>query len=383
MRVIFLTHNYPRHAGDLPGAFLHPLAVALRRSGTDVRVVAPADAGRAGTGTLDGVPVRRVRYAPAAWERYAYTGRMMSALRDPRGWLALLGMGRALRRGARAEAAGAQGPVVVHAHWWFPSGWAAPTGVPLVVTLHGSDAVLLERSAAARLLGRRVLARARVVTVVSPSLAASVSRTTGLSIAPAAIQPMPAEVHLYQASAGGGGVVTVARLTAQKRLHLLVDAAAGLAREGRPVAVTIVGDGPERGPLEQLVARHGLSGQVRFTGRLGGQEVSRLLGQADLFVLPARAEGYGLAAAEALMSGVPAVVCADGGGLRDLVPAHGAGRHCAPTAEALAEAMRQLLDDPGARSAAQQAGEGLRRQLAPEAVAQRALAWYREAIAAR
>jgi hypothetical protein len=68
VRVIFLTHNYPRHPGDLPGGFLHPLALALQSAGVDISVVAPADLGRAGRERLDGIPVRRVRCAPAAWE---------------------------------------------------------------------------------------------------------------------------------------------------------------------------------------------------------------------------------------------------------------------------------------------------------------------------
>ena len=63
MRVVFVTHNYPRHAGDVPGAFLHPLATALLARGHDVRVVAPADRGRDARQPLDGVPVRRVHYA--------------------------------------------------------------------------------------------------------------------------------------------------------------------------------------------------------------------------------------------------------------------------------------------------------------------------------
>ena len=63
MRVVFVTHNYPRAPGDLAGAFLHPLAVALRQRGHDVRVVAPSDAGRGGEEEFDGVRVTRVRYA--------------------------------------------------------------------------------------------------------------------------------------------------------------------------------------------------------------------------------------------------------------------------------------------------------------------------------
>ena len=45
MRVVFLTHNYPRWAGDVSGGFLATLAGGLKRRGIDVRVIAPSDEG--------------------------------------------------------------------------------------------------------------------------------------------------------------------------------------------------------------------------------------------------------------------------------------------------------------------------------------------------
>jgi hypothetical protein len=113
VRVVFLTHNYPRHAGDVPGAFLHPLATALTGRGHDVRVVAPADHGRDGRELLDGVPVRRVHYAEPDRENLAYEGNMQGAVRSPSGLLALRALILALRQGARIEAAGAEGETVV------------------------------------------------------------------------------------------------------------------------------------------------------------------------------------------------------------------------------------------------------------------------------
>ena len=62
MRVVFLTHNFPRWPGDLSGSFLGTLAAALVRRGVEVRVVAPSDEGRGGEDEVDGVRVRRVRY---------------------------------------------------------------------------------------------------------------------------------------------------------------------------------------------------------------------------------------------------------------------------------------------------------------------------------
>lgn len=372
MRVAFLTHNYPRHAGDLPGSFLHPLAVALRTRGVDVRVVAPSDGGRGGEEVLDGVPIRRVRYASPGRERYAYSGRMLEALRSPPGWLAMAAMVRGLRHEAR-EAAGPDG--LVHAHWWFPAGWAAPRDRPLVLTSHGTDVRLLEGLGLARTLARPVYRRARVVTVVSAYLADVISRTTGRGVDRRAVQPMPVLTEDWPWSEGGGGVLVVARLTPQKRVHLAIEA---MARCPAPVGCTIVGDGPERPALEQLVARLGLAGRVRFTGALPFEAVLTHLAGADVAVLPARAEGLGLALAEALMCGVPIVLCRDGGGLLDLAdPA--ASRVTEPDPAAIAAAVSELLA-PAARSAARETGGAWRARLAPDAVAGRFEAWYREAL---
>jgi len=85
VRVVFLTHNYPRFSGDLAGGFLHPLALGLRARGVDVRVVAPSDAGKGGEDDVDGIPVVRVRYAAPDRERYAYTGQMSEAVLSPAG----------------------------------------------------------------------------------------------------------------------------------------------------------------------------------------------------------------------------------------------------------------------------------------------------------
>lgn len=380
MRVIFLTHNYPRHPGDLPGGFLHPLARALRADGIDVRVVAPADRGQGGQSVIDGIPVRRVRYAPAPWERLAYTGELAGAVRRPTGLIALLGLCRALRRGARAEAASDGQPVLVHAHWWFPSGVAAPPELPLVVTLHGTDARLLQRGLISPWLGRRVLRRAAVVTTVSRPMARVVTVATGREVPPGQVQAMPVDSSRLIRSSGGGGIVAVARLTLQKRLHLLLAAVARLAHSA---PLTILGEGPERANLERLAIAHGLSERVRFTGAATATEVAEVLAQADLFVLPAQQEGFGLSAAEAVMSGVPVVVCTDGGGLRDVVAGPGAGLVVSPEPEALAEAMAALLEDPGARDAAWEAGQQLRADLDPAAAARRAIGWYQSALASR
>lgn len=378
MRVVFLTHNYPRWAGDVAGAFLATLARGVAARGIEVRVIAPSDDGKGGDTELDGILVRRVRYARPSLERIAYRGTMQAALRRPGGWRALLGLWRALRSAARAELA--LGADLVHAHWWIPAGLAAPPEAPMVLTVHGTDARLLRKSKVARALARPVFERARIVTTVSTDLGTTVQNSLSLHLPPGRVQPMPIDTSAFHWSKGGGGAVVVSRLTPQKRVHLAIEAAACLNALDRPMPLTIIGEGPERERLARLAAALGVGALVFFTGAVEHSRIAGYLQQADLMFFPAQAEGFGLVAAEALMSGVPVVACWDGGGVLDVVPESGAGRLVLPSAEALADAALDILQDTRRQAAALKAGAEWRRRLDPAVVAEACEGWYREAL---
>lgn len=374
--VVFLTHNYPRRQGDLPGAFLHSLARALRDRGHEVRVVAPSDAGQGGTDTLDGIPVRRVRYGTAQQESLAYTGTMQDAIRSVPGLLALRRLIRALREAARNEASRRLGGIV-HAHWWFPAGFAAPAELPAVVTLHGTDGRLLRERWMARRVGRGVLGRARVVTAVSPELATVAEEVSGRADILSHVQAMPVDAARWPWSRGGGGLIVVARLTEQKRVHLAIQAAGALAAHGLDLPLTIVGEGPERGALERAAAGQP---KIRFLGALPHAEVLKLLEDADAMLFPARQEGFGLAAIEALMMGVPVLVCQDGGGLVSALSRYGGGVIREVTDWERGEGTREVLGQ-ALRDQAREAGERWREELSPVRVAARFEGWYGEALA--
>jgi glycosyltransferase involved in cell wall biosynthesis len=376
-----LTHAYPRWDGDVAGAFIERLVLALKARGHGVHVVAPADAGKGGKELRHQVLVTRVRYAPGPWETLAYRGAMVAAARSPWGlmWAASL-VGRQARVVARLCAE--EHLELVHAQWWIPGGvsaWLA--GRPYVVTLHGTDVARRARSRSARLLAKNVLRGAAAVTAVSSYLAERAGRAVGLHEGRIVVQPMPVDTHAFtRTSRGGGGIVTVGRLTAQKRVALLLEAVAALRAGGQGLPLTIVGDGPERPRLERRAAELGLTDQVRFVGTVSPAGIPDAVGDADVFAFPAVGEGLGLAAAEALMLGVPVVAMCDGGGVTDIVPPNGAGRLVPPDAGEFARALRELAGDPERRRLAAEAGAALRRRLEPAAVAERFEAVYRHAL---
>jgi glycosyltransferase involved in cell wall biosynthesis len=99
--------------------------------------------------------------------------------------------------------------------------------------------------------------------------------------------------------------ITVARLAPIKRLHLLIEAIALVARQ-RPVTLAIVGDGPELPALQALAQRLGVARHVTFCG--WQENVEAWVASAGFFVLTSRSEGLPISLLEAMSAGVPGIV---------------------------------------------------------------------------
>ncbi len=98
-------------------------------------------------------------------------------------------------------------------------------------------------------------------------------------------------------------VVCVSRLGVRKNIDLLLDAKKGVVND---FDLVIVGDGPERGSLENKVKNENIGG-VEFMGFR--EDVENILPYADLFVLPSVYEGFGIVYIEALACGLPVIGC--------------------------------------------------------------------------
>ncbi len=113
-----------------------------------------------------------------------------------------------------------------------------------------------------------------------------------------------------------------------------------------PPYLLIVGDGEERNTLEALASQQALTG-VRFTGFRNQTELPAFFALADVFVLPARHEPWGLVVNEAMAAAVPVVLSSDVGAALDLVT-EGVEGYVYPTGdiEALAVALERVLATP-------------------------------------
>jgi glycosyltransferase involved in cell wall biosynthesis len=384
MHVLFLTHSFPRYAGDAAGGFILRLAIALANEDVAVHVIAPATAAAPAHDVLDGIPVTRFRYAPRSLETLAYEGNMASQVRESWGARAgLVGMlGAELRVAVRELRR--QRADVLHAHWWFPSGVAGVAAarlrrVPLVTTLHGSDVRLGRSIGPARPVMRQVVRRSARVTAVSSWLAAEAQAVAGGEMPTVAPMPMATELFAADpATARGDALLFVGRLTKQKGVDVLVRA---LALLPPAMSLDVVGDGEERASLESLAIALGVAPRVRWHGARPTRELAAFYRQAAALVIPSVDEGLGLVAVEAQLCETPVVAFASGG-VVDVVRDGETGLLVEKrTPEALAGAISALLAQPDRGASYARRGALLAREtFSPDRAAQRYAQIYREAI---
>jgi phosphatidyl-myo-inositol dimannoside synthase len=394
MRVLHVTHNFPRWAGDFSGNFLLALAREQTALGDEVTLVAPHAAGAAEQEKVGDVRVERFRYAPDADETLAYTGVMHEQVM--RSWRARFTLLRFLRelRGATGRLVASWQPDVVHVHWWFPGGVVlAPAGVvgrtPVMITSHGTDLFLLRKLPALRIAARPIFARASVVTTVSRALA---DELPALAVDPSRVHvvPMPLDLETFGVNSqaleprDADHVLFVGRLSVQKGAADLLRALAELARTRPSLRATIIGDGTERARLEQSARELGVAERVTFRGSRDTRDVARAYRTASVLAVPSTVgaagerEGFGLVAVEAMLAGLPVVATATGG-LVDIVRDGETGLLVqAGNPSAMAGALARLLSDPAAaRAIAERARADVTRRFAPSAIAERYRALYR------
>ncbi len=366
-----VTSSYPRFPGDSVGTFMEPIAKSVAARGHDVHIVAPWHPLVRRAGVEDGVTFHFYKYAPARSLNvfgYAAALRADVSLRGAAyvaAPLALAAGWRTARAVARRYAA-----TVMHGHWVVPGGpvaAAAAPSLPLVVSLHGSDVYVAETVAPARLVARRVFARAGAITACSADLG---RRAVALGADPARVEvvpygvdadrfrPDPLQRAKRRASFGippGAAVVfTAGRLVRKKGFEYLIDATAALP-ESANVRTVIAGAGDLDAELRERASARGLTERVRFVGNLAQDEVAAWLATADVVAIPSvrddsgNVDGLPNIVLEALASGTP-LVATPAGGIGSVVEHDRTGLLVGERdAGALAQAIAALAADPDRR----------------------------------
>lgn len=111
----------------------------------------------------------------------------------------------------------------------------------------------------------------------------------------------------YRTPSSPPQILSVGRLAPEKGQALLLDAIAGLRKEGYPVHLRLVGDGPDRAWLGSRAEELGISSSVEFAGWVDQARLMALYAETDLFVLSSLAEGVPMVLIEAMAMQIPCV----------------------------------------------------------------------------
>lgn len=384
--VLFLTHNFPRHSGDFSGRFLERLGRLLLERNIRIGVVVPHDPGAAEHEVMSGIPVWRYRYADDANEVLAYRGQAISpSILGARGLWAHRRFFSAFKRMAQ-QVRRDTSPRVVHAHWWVPGGWIGRSVVKderFLVTCHGTDVRLLESKAWMRPLASRVFRRADVVTTVSGSMGRSLEKSSPAMTGKLKIAPMPPDDALFVGEPRTSTnepplILCVTRFTPQKRNDVLIRALATLKSRGVQFNALLIGDGgSEREKIARMIGELGLSYRVGIESSMSQDKLAAEYRRADVTVLPAVGEGFGLTLLEAQLCGSP-VIGARSGGITDIITDGQTGLLAAPDDSAdLASALERILSDPESRFRLARDGQrSARTNFSSRAIVDRFLEWY-------
>jgi glycosyltransferase involved in cell wall biosynthesis len=188
-------------------------------------------------------------------------------------------------------------------------------------------------------LDRVALGEARKLFATSRNVAQRLEQGTGLT---AEVMPHPPQELDYRCEAYERFILSVNRLDRAKRIDLLLDALAA----DSSLRCVIVGDGPDRGRLEQLAASNGLDGRAEFAGRVDEDVLARLYARCLAVYYAPVDEDFGMVPYEAFLSEKPVVTTRDAGGPLEVVADRRTGLVCEPAPAALAEACAYLADHP-------------------------------------
>jgi glycosyltransferase involved in cell wall biosynthesis len=235
--------------------------------------------------------------------------------------------------------------------------------IPIVTTRHyaseGKEGSIPYR------LEDRMTARCAAVVAVSDAVRRHLIERRIASAEKVTVVPNGVDIDLFDSSrfaplergdAHDPVIGSVGRLHPQKGHSVLLDAAPAILARCPKARIEIVGEGPLRRTLESRARELGIDEHLCFLGPVPFAEIPATLARWDLFVMPSRWEGFGIAAAEAMAMGIPVVASAVEG-IAELVRDGMTGSLVQPgDSGALASATLKLLADEEMRTRMGQSG---------------------------
>jgi teichuronic acid biosynthesis glycosyltransferase TuaC len=344
MHVLTLTPFYPTAADDASGCFIAESVAELQRQGIESSVIAVHPIHHSHPGPDPKAP-------PATWKKYFCLP----------GNPGLSSAGQFLHAALKfhVRQLHARHPIsLIHAHAALPCGQAAmllarDLGIPFVVTVHGLDAFSTRQvpgwfGRRCSSVSKRVYAAAARVVCISEHVARRVQEGIGDSVRISVVYN-GVDSSLFT-PAGGSGVsddviLSVGNLIPIKGHELLLRSVAAIAPDHPQVQCRIIGDGPERAPLQELARELRIEDRIHFLGRRPRAEVAAAMRNCTLFALPSWYEGLGCVYLEAMSAERPTIACR-GQGIEEVIRHGENGWLIEPkNLDDLTTALRTLLSD--------------------------------------
>ncbi|HUS14045.1 MAG TPA: glycosyltransferase family 4 protein [Chloroflexia bacterium] len=376
MKICMVTSSYPKYPGDVTAPFIESIAAAVAAQGHEVHVLAPWHPDLRHAPLENGVHLHFYKYAPRRnlniWgyaESLEADVRVKNAIYPLTPWVLLVSFFALLRLTGRIRFD------ILQAHWVIPNSPVAVLvarlrGLPLVISLHGSDVFVAEQQPLLGRVARLCFRAADGVTACSGDLRERAlalgaplrrSRVVPYGVDPCAFAPTEGAGPWLRSRLGLAPstpvVLALGRLVYKKGFTYLVQAAPALLARHPGAHVVIAGTGDLQRDLQAQIDRLGVGSNVHLPGKVSHDDVPRFLGGCDVFVLPSiidqsgNVDGLPNALLEAMAVGCP-VVASNVAGV-PLAVQDGKNGLLVPSKDsaALAAAIGGLLTDPARRQA--------------------------------
>ena len=242
---------------------------------------------------------------------------------------------------------------IIHAHYAVPFAVAAilakqivpELNLKVVTTLHGTDVTLIGKDRSFRPIVKLALEQSDHVTVVSDYLKHTTVKEFGGTFPVTRIHNF-IDTSKYSRNLcpdNTFNVIHISNFRSVKRIEDVVRAFYRVAQKSEKARLIMVGDGPDCNSAVNLADELGIADKVSFRGIV--DEVTEVLAEAHLLLLPSSSESFGLVALEAMAAGLP-VVASDVGGLPEVVE-HGVTGFLAGVGEVdlMADYILKLIND--------------------------------------
>ncbi|MBN2460295.1 MAG: glycosyltransferase family 4 protein [Candidatus Cloacimonetes bacterium] len=331
MKIAIVSHSYPLPGSNNAAEFVHGFAKGLQKIGHDIFVVAPLCRNHEIIEEFEGIRI----YPYRSYDSVSFGRADNDYISKPR-----LSVLRSLLNGYKvlSRLVTSNKIEIVHAHWTIPMGYIAGwikqlKNIPLVITMHGRDVYYNPASGFIvpglwyiRPFLRSAFNRADYLIAISNDCKQHAVNSGAPEHKIKIIYNGTDTDRFFPDKLRGNAIkkkhdigkkakllLTVRSLNYRKGIDILIKAMPDILKAVPDSFLIVGGDGPEKANLKTLVSELGIDKRIIFTGHIPNKVLVDYYNACDIFIIPSREEGFGIAAAEAMACGVPVIGTKAGG----------------------------------------------------------------------